>query len=263
MSKNFIDLNNIIKKLSINIKEKDIIIFKKIKTGEIDSSPINCHFDGNDDEIVISNIYTSNQIVKKTNEYNNQAIRDEFPPIPSESFIFGSDIGDDPIIFNSINGKIYYAGEFTFYEQIEIAPNLETFFSYLKDLEINLINNIKSKVSKLTKEDVSIIISFFEQKENQNLINFLNDLLIGEGSFKVFNYMENNKTYTSIITKIYNKEEIINYNKDSAHKNFIIIGITGGGFQISLNLKDYNIYMMDDTPILLFTSSKLINEILS
>lgn len=243
-----ININDIEKKLKFIVNVNDSTVFKSLKTGETSSLPIFYTFDSRTDAVVFSEIYNSKKIIEKTLSYKQKALRDDMPILPEKSFIFGSDIGGDPIIYDSVTGKVLFVCDITDFEPVVILDSIVSLPSLLQEIKEKL-NEDDDPTTTLSEVDISQIIKSLNIVNNQKIRDFLLSLDIGVISSEDFKYLIHDNCYTSFLHCTYNKDLIIKKNaslkSNPTYNDFLIFAESGGGFPIALNLMNYSIYLME------------------
>lgn len=262
-----IDIKKIAKKLNLTIKDSDILIFKNLKTGYISSEPISYIFDDYPDSVVFKEIYSTEKIITETFEYNEKSIGSDIPLIPAHCFILGEDIGDDPIIYNSITGQLLFACELTWYEPVEILNTLEKLPALLKDVsdvDDFTTTNGKIELSKFDLSDIDSLLLSLNIPKTDQLVHFLLSLNVGTMECKFFDYFQKGTKLQAAVNLIYNKSLIIEKTKQhrnntlnapfktSGNYNFLVFGEEIGGFSMGLDLNTYSIFIIEYDPVVAF-----------
>lgn len=261
-----VDINYIEKKLLLKIKKDDLEVFNKLEKGMTKSIPICYTFENWDDEIAVDKIYSAKNIVKETKEYNKIALRDDIPIIPAHCFIFAIDIGGDPIIYDSMTGKVLYAGEVTFYELAELCSGIESFSSFLREIK-PIKEELSYDYSFFSEDDIIKIFLDLNLELSDSVFSSFKTMPYGIVNARSFEFLYNNSNYTSIIEKILNPEEIVIVTNEHRVKSLInnhtmVIAIDPAGFYICLSLKSLKIFILYEDQILLLDSlEKLIDTI--
>jgi hypothetical protein len=262
-----INITKVAKKLNLTIKDSDILIFKNLQAGNISSDPISYIFDDYPDSVVFKEIYSTEKIITETFEYNEKLIDSDIPLIPTHCFILGEDIGNDPIIYNSITGQLLFACELTWYEPVEILNTIERLPELLKavsDFDYFAVIN-KIELSKFNLSDIDSLLASLNIIKTDELVHFLLSLNVGTmGERKYFKYFQNGTELQTFISLIYSKSLIIEKTKKyrnntlnspfiiSGTRKFLVFGEEIGGFSIGLDLKTYSIFIIEYEPTLAF-----------
>lgn len=235
MVENLINLNKLKKHLNISFNDESKELFSNLNYGFFELPAISFIFDNKNYNVSIYEIFDIDTIIIKNKEYNNQSLTDELPNVPENSFIFASDIGGDFFAFNSISNVLYYSGEVTFYNFIELSISIY-------DLVDNLI---------LIDEPIDFVFNF--NKEEIKLLNYVDNEILYE-FLKVINYgindinfkySKNNEIFYDNIDFIYGFDYLINTNKKI--ENLFLFGKTITGKEIVLNIKNGNVLFKDGT----------------
>lgn len=261
-----IDIKNIENKLNLKIKESDFLILDNLKAGNISSNSISYIFDNYTDSVVFKEIYNSEKIIKETFEHNEKMLDADLSPLPAHCFVLGIDIGDDPIIYNSITGQLLFACELTWYEPVEILNTIERLPELLKavsDVDYFTVIN-KIALSTFNLSDIDSLLASLNIIKTDALVHFLLSLNVGTMEPKFFKYFQNGTEVQTFISLIYSKSLIIEKTKkyrnntlnspfiiSGTHK-FLVFGEEIGGFSIGLDLKTYSIFIIEYKPTIAF-----------
>ena len=261
-----INIKKVAKKLNLTIKESDFLILNNLRTGYISSDPISYIFDDYPSSVVFKEIYSSEKIIKETFEHNEKMLDTNLPPIPSDCFVLGCDIGNDPIIYNSLTGQLLFAGEPTWYELVEMLNTIERLPELLKpvsDFDYFAVTN-KIELTRFNLSNVDSLLSSLNIIKTDVLVHFLLSLNLGTMERKFFKYFQNGTELQTFISLIYSKNLIIEKTKkyrnntlnspfiiSGSHK-FLVFGEEMGGYSIGLDLKSYSIFIIEDEPTLAF-----------
>lgn len=230
-----INLINIKKHFNISIEQKILEIFKNQEFGFcfFKSNEIVFYFENKKYSTSIYEIFNEKKIIKVTKDYLNQIKRDKLPKFPDNSFIFGEDIGGDYFVLNCSDNNIYFCGEVTFYNFVNLKINI---FDFLNDIE-------KTEISfpdinfKLSFEEIKIL----NKNNNKILSDFLNLINYGINDIKI-QYIEDKFKINDSINFIYGFEYLHSINNEQNNKYFYF-GETLNNKKIILNTENGDILL--------------------
>ena len=235
MVENLINLKNIDKKLNISVDKIILKIFKEQESGLFSSKEISFIFDNKENFVSLKKILNETEIVKINKDYLKQIKRDNLPEFPKNSFIFGEDIGGDLFILNCSDNNIYFSGEITFYNFVNLNINVFDFFKTIEKKE----ENLEEIFLKFSEEEIKIL-----NKNNNKILNeFLKLINYGLNDIKI-NYLKNNKLIDDSISFIYGFEYLNSVNNDP---NYFYFGETLKNKNLVLDLQNGNILIENST----------------
>lgn len=206
-----INLININKELNLSIDNNISDIFNIQEFGNFNSTEISFIFDNKKNSVSLYEIFNENDIVKVNKDYLKQIKRDKLPELPKNSFIFGVDIGGDFFLLDCSDYNVYFCGEITFYNFVNLKINIFDFFKSIKK-ENKLSEDI---ILKLSNEEIKSL-----NKNNNEILNtFLKLINYGLNDIKI-QYFENDILVNDSISFIYGFDYLMSVNKNSKYFYF-------------------------------------------
>lgn len=256
-----INIKRLQREFNFTVKQSDVKVLQKMRTGYCSSEPIPYSYGPNEDDtddMVVGEIYSTTNMIKETIRYNKMAEGSDLQPIPEKCFIIGCDIGGDCIVYNPVTSQISYFTELSWYEEVIILDSIHTFSSLLKDVE-EYVEPVFPPTTKFSISDVQHILTSLNIRENEILVNFLLYLDVGEKYSDPYQYQSNNSNgipCTGRFGMVYDVETMIKKTKKFRNKqlyerydictkaNYLVFGEDVGGFSDGLDLKTYSIHLI-------------------
>lgn len=256
-----INVKRLQRKFNLTIKQLDIEVFQKMRTGYCSSELITYSYgpsENDTDEIIVEEIYSTTQMINETISYNQVAKENELQTLPEKCFIIGCDMGGDPIVYNAVTGQISFFTALSWYEEVIVLDSIHTFSSLLKDVE-EYVEPVFPPTTKFSIPDVQYILKSLNIVENDVLVNFLLELEVGENYSEPYQYESKEQSgviYTGRFGMVYDVETMIEKTKKFRNNElyerhdirtkakYLVFGEDVGGFSDGLDLDTYSIHLI-------------------